>query len=312
VTCHADGLSPQAANFPLKIFAARGMREKEYIIFCDESEKEGKYYSNFYGGLLVGTSQYERITKRLNTIKHELNLFGEVKWEKVTERYLPKYEILMQRFFEEVAGGNVKVRIMFRQNAFKPSGLTPKQMEMQYFLLYYQFIKHAFGLEFIAPSEYGTNLRLYFDQFPESRENVERFKGYLLALQKSKKFRATSLILRKENVAELKSHDHVLLQCLDVVLGAMAFRLNDKHKEKPVGKARRGKRTRAKEALYKTILHEIRKIHPHFNIGVTTSIGGDTRRRWEDSYLHWCFQPQAAEYEAGLTKRGRRKIKKPH
>jgi hypothetical protein len=62
------------------------VKEKEYIIFCDESEKEGKYYSNFYGGLLVGASQYESITKRLNAVKQELNLFGEVKWEKVTER----------------------------------------------------------------------------------------------------------------------------------------------------------------------------------------------------------------------------------
>lgn len=81
------------------------MREKEYLIFCDESERDGKYYSNFYGGLLVGASQYERITKRLNAIKLELNLFGEVKWEKVTERYLSKYEILIRHFFEEVAGG---------------------------------------------------------------------------------------------------------------------------------------------------------------------------------------------------------------
>lgn len=281
--------------------------EKEYIIFCDESEKEGKYYSNFYGGLLVGASQYERITKRLNAIKQELNLFGEVKWEKVTERYLPKYEILMQHFFEEVAGGNVKVRIMFRQNAFKPRGLTPEQIEMQYFLLYYQFIKHAFGLEFIAPSEDGTKLRLYFDQFPESRENVERFKGYLLALQKSKKFTTTNVILRKEDVTEIRSHDHVLLQCLDVVLGSMAFRLNDKHKEKPLGKTRRGKRTRAKEALYKTILGEIRKIHPSFNIGVTTSSSGNLRGRWENPYLHWRFQPKSAQYEAKLTRRGQRK-----
>jgi hypothetical protein len=281
--------------------------EKEYIIFCDESEKEGKYYSNFYGGLLVGASQYERITRRLNAIKQELNLFGEVKWEKVTERYLPKYEILMRHFFEEVAGGNVKVRIMFRQNAYKPRWLTPEQIEMQYFLLYYQFIKHAFGLEFISPNEDGTKLRLYFDQFPESRENVERFKGYLLALQKSKKFKTTNVILKKEDVTEIRSHDHILLQCLDVVLGGMAFRLNDKHKEKPLGKTRRGKRTRAKEALYKTILGEIKKMHPTFNIGVTTSISGNLRGRWENPYLHWCFQPKSAQYEAKLTKRGQRR-----
>jgi hypothetical protein len=32
------------------------MPEKEYIIFCDESDASGKYYSNFYGGVLVGSS----------------------------------------------------------------------------------------------------------------------------------------------------------------------------------------------------------------------------------------------------------------
>jgi hypothetical protein len=33
------------------------MTEKEYIIFCDESDRFGKYYSNFYGGVIVGPSQ---------------------------------------------------------------------------------------------------------------------------------------------------------------------------------------------------------------------------------------------------------------
>jgi hypothetical protein len=261
--------------------------------------------------LLVGASQYERITQRLNTIKQELNLFGEVKWEKVTERYLPKYEILMRHFFEEVASGNVKVRIMFRQNAFKPRGLTPKQMEMQYFLLYYQFIKHAFGLEFIASTPKGTKLRLYFDEFPETGEKVERFKGFLLALRKNKKFRDINLKIKRDDVIEIRSHEHVLIQCLDVVLGAMAFRLNDKHKEKLPEMKRRGKRTKAKEELYKMVLKQIRSIHPNFNIGVTTSIGGDIGRRWEDPYLHWCFQPQATVYEAKLSKRGQREIKNP-
>jgi hypothetical protein len=93
---------------------------------------------------------------------------------------------------------------------------------------------------------------------------------------------------------------------LDVVLGSIAFRLNDKHKEKPLGKTRRGKRTRAKEALYKIILREIRKIHPRFNIGVTTSIGRDLKSRWENPYLHWRFQSKSTQYEAKLTKRGQR------
>ncbi len=52
--------------------------EKEYIIFCDESVASGRYYSNFYGGVIVGASQYQRVTVRLNATKAKLNLLGEV------------------------------------------------------------------------------------------------------------------------------------------------------------------------------------------------------------------------------------------
>ena len=76
--------------------------EKEYIIFCDESDQDGKFYSNFYGGLIVGASQYERVTNLLNEQKNQLNLFGEIKWEKVTEKYLDKYLQLIHFFFDEM------------------------------------------------------------------------------------------------------------------------------------------------------------------------------------------------------------------
>jgi hypothetical protein len=55
------------------------MPNKEYILFCDESDRRGKYYSNFYGGVLVGSSHYQRITDNLNNTKADLNLYQEVK-----------------------------------------------------------------------------------------------------------------------------------------------------------------------------------------------------------------------------------------
>lgn len=54
------------------------MNEKEHLIFCDESDVSGRYYSNFYGGVMVGSSQYDRITARIKTEKARLNLLGEV------------------------------------------------------------------------------------------------------------------------------------------------------------------------------------------------------------------------------------------
>lgn len=46
----------------------------------------------------------------------------------------------------------------------------------------------------------------------------------------------------------------------------MNFKLNDMDREKMPGTNRRGKRTIAKEKLYKNILKNIRTIYPNFNI----------------------------------------------
>lgn len=277
------------------------IREREYTLYCDESVKDGRYYSNFYGGALSGGSQIHAVSARLNQAKQRLNLLREVKWQKVTEAYLGKYMELMNAFFDEVAPGRVKVRIMFRQNARKPVGLTPMQIEQSYYILYYQFIKHGVDFASMPPHEGPLVLRAYFDQFPDTGEQVARFRGYILGLNESFVFRQARLRLSAENLTEVRSHEHVILQCLDIVLGAMAFRLNDMHKEIPKGRRHRGARTVAKEKLYKHILKRIRAIKPNFNIGITT--GGSPDGRWSQPYRHWAFVPTDHEYDLTLTKR---------
>ena len=277
------------------------MKDKEFILFCDESEEFGRYYSNFYGGVMVGSSQYGRIIDLLERAKRELHFHGEVKWRKVSDSYLEKYKLLISVFFREVAKGHLRIRIMFRQNAREPHGLTRDQIEGSYFRLYYQFIKHAFGLEHAPLSKSAVNLRLYFDEFPETGDGIAKFKSFILGLNDSGGIARAGFVIREENIAEIRSHEHVLAQCLDIVLGSMAFRLNDKHKLKPPGSSRRGRRTVAKESLYKTILSEIRTIHPRFNIGVSTGTTA-LEDRWSAPYLHWSFVPKIAKYRGELTK----------
>lgn len=73
----------------------------------------------------------------------------------------------------------------------------------------------------------------------------------------------------------------------------MAFRLNDLHKVMPEGKHRRGKRTVAKEKLYKTIFAEIEKLYPRFNIGISTGMNHPRYENgWEAPYRHWKFVPR--------------------
>ena len=279
------------------------MPDKEYIIFCDESETKGRYYSNFYGGLLVGSSQYDRLTRRFEELKASLHLHGEVKWSKVTETYRGKYLALMEALFEELQAGHLKIHIMFCQNAHIATGLSEEQIEGAYFRLHYQFIKHAFGLKYRDGDEGPVGLRLYFDAFPATREAVQQFKGFIHALGQSPEFSRAGIFLKSEDITEVRSHDHVLLQMLDIVLGAMNFRLNDLHKEKRQGEARRGKRTVAKAKLYKMILGEIRKLHPRFNIGVSTGAPEGLPQRWTQPYRHWQFIPSQFQFDSTRTKR---------
>jgi hypothetical protein len=274
----------------------------EYVIYTDESEKDGRFYSNFYGGVLVRSSDLHSVLNRLLACKVELHLYKEVKWQKVTWNYLGKYKALMDAFFDEVAAGRAKVRVMFSQNQFIPTGLSPDHRRAKYHLLYYQFIKHAFGLRFAGGIGHEIPVRLNMDQLPDNREQNVQFKSYLLGLNSNPHFRSAGIRFRADQIAEVRSHDHVLLQCLDVVLGAMAFRLNDKHKEKPPGKHRRGKRTIAKEELYKHIRVRICQLYPNFNIGETTGRGGDWANLWRHPYRHWKFVPAQHKRDPTKTK----------
>lgn len=274
----------------------------EYIIYSDESDQRGDYFSNFYGGVLVRSTHREQLEQRLLDLKQTLHLHGEVKWSKVTAQYLEKYMTLMSEFFKWVSHDDIKVRIMFTNNTYIPRNLEPKQREHEYFLLYYQFIKHAFGLQFSNPSKAPIGIRLYFDRLPDTREKAARFKGFIEGLTQSPEFRRAGIRIRRDQIAEVSSHDHVLLQCLDVVLGAMQFRLNNKHRIKPPGSYRRGKRTIAKERLYKHINKLVQRCYPNFNIGITTGVRGDRTNRWRDVYRHWLFIPRDCDRDMSRAK----------
>jgi hypothetical protein len=241
---------------------------KEYVIYCDESESKGSHYSNFYGGTLVRSSDLTTVVGLLEHKKTGLNLYQEIKWQKVTATYLDKYCALMDAFFDLVKGDKVKVRIMFTQNRYQARDLEAYHREHEYFLLYYQFIKHAFGLRYSNRTGDPVNVRVHFDRLPDTREKCATFKDFIYRLSLWPEFAKSHIHIRRDQLAEVDSRDHVLLQCLDVVLGAMQFRLNHKHELKPLGARCRAKKTIAKEKLYVHINRRIRDIYPGHISGI--------------------------------------------
>lgn len=96
-----------------------------------------------------------------------------------------------------------------------------------------------------------------------------------------------------------------MLQALDIVFGAMQFRLNDKHLEKPEGAHSRGKRTSAKECVYKHVNRCIRQLYggKRFNIGVSTGRPDPgTDHEWTDPHRHWLFKPKDAVVKPEFAK----------
>jgi len=263
----------------------------EYIIYCDESERSGSRYSNFYGGALVRSQELRELVEQIKDKKRDLNLHQEVKWQKVTKHYLDKYRSLMDEFFNLIRKDKVKLRIMFTSNVFQPESLQPYHREHEYFILYYQFIKHAFGLRYSNEGKNPINVRIYFDKLPDTQEKRELFKDFVHGINRWPEFKKYQIRILRDQLAEVNSRNHDVLQCLDIILGAMQFRLNNKHKIKPPGAKRRGNRTIAKEKLYKHINAKIREIYPRFNVGITTGLQGNIANRWKHSYRHWLFVP---------------------
>lgn len=275
---------------------------KHYIIYCDESEKKGRYFGNFYGGAVVSSEEADKIIAALNNKKESLNLGKEVKWSRVTAQYLDKYLELIDLFFYFIANNEVKMRVMFTHNYLPPVNLTSEQKENEFFILYYQFFKNAFGFEYCNLMSESIGLKIYFDQLPDTVEKNSRFKDFIYHLQFKEPFNKSNLIIKKEDITEVDSKKHIVMQCMDVVLGAMYFRLNDLHKEKPPGQWRRGKRAIAKEKLYNYINSRIRQIYPGFNIGESTGLKGTSKNKWHHPYRHWKFIPSRHTIDASKAK----------
>ena len=182
---------------------------------------------------------------------------------------------------------------MFQDNASIPQRNPGADRDEPYYKLYYQFLKHAFGFQYMPELPEGTRLRLFLDQLPHTQEKAAQFKGYIAALPNNAKLRAKKLKLDQSHITEIDSKEYVLLQCVDIILGAMAFRFNEKNLVKPEGKRTRGKRTIAKEKLYKVILKEIRTLKPHFHPKLSTASEPRYEGRWSMPYRHWLFEPNS-------------------
>ena len=92
---------------------------KGFYIFCDESLKKGKLYSNFYGGLLIDIKDYASVNNVLLSTIRSLNIEKEeLKWSNVNTFKLEAYIDIIDVFFDFIKSKTIKFRVMFTDNRF--------------------------------------------------------------------------------------------------------------------------------------------------------------------------------------------------
>ena len=208
-------------------------------IWLDESDKHGVYYSNFYGGILIESKNVTNVLSRMEGICNTVGIIDEIKWQKVNAFHFDKYVKIIDELFNMGKEGLLKIRIFFRHNQYEPE-LTHEKRKEEYPVLYYQFIKYAFGLVF---SNDNDGVRLYIDEIPLNQADKTNFIQHLYRLNNDVEFRSKGIRFVDKGISEVDSKNHLPLQFMDLILGAICFKLNEKDKLKADGDEKPGKRT---------------------------------------------------------------------
>lgn len=267
-----------------------------YVVYADEAWTHDPRlrFWRFYGGALLSSRDRERIDHDLNGLKAQLGLIGEVKWSRVRDVNWERYAVLIDRFLDLVDAGTIKLRYMWLDQQFQnPAALNDYHLETGYYILYYLFLVLAFGLPWHDERE-GVEIEFFPDQLPDQPEKRREFIRFLKSCHLARRYEGRS-DFRIINVGDVPSRKHLILQCVDVIIGAIGFRLNHMHKVLQ-DNGRRATGTKVKERLYKAIIARLRAIDMaergtrDFSIGHSTGINNDIVNRWRHKFRQWDFK----------------------
>lgn len=256
------------------------MKAKKYIIITDESKRHGENYSYFYGGCIIEEKNYENIDSELKAYKDYLG-FNEIKREKITQYNIGEYKKIIDMFFRYIKSGDIKFRVMYSPN--NQLNQYPHGQDELYSKFYYTFFKRGFSLLY---AKQNINLKILMDELPESLKVRKKFKRHLITcFVKSSNQTRNKISLYNENIVEVDSKEHVILQCVDVITGVIEFFLNSTEEGK-----RGSKRAKAKIELFNHIYYNyILLLCENFDFNISTGYF-NCYKAWTCPYKHLVFK----------------------
>ena len=182
---------------------------KTFNIYCDESchiEHDHKDFM-FLGAISCAYPQVRRHTKRIDELKKLHNFYAEIKWSKVSNSKIRFYLDLIDYFFDT----DLRFRaIGIKKSQIKCDGITSSYDDF-YYKMYYQLLN------------YKINTMYHYNIYLDIKDTLSAVKVRKLKDILNVKYGVF------RNVQNICSHESLLMQLTDFIMGAIAYFNNDKN-----------------------------------------------------------------------------------
>lgn len=184
----------------------------KYEIYSDEScleaifDKEAHSYT-VIGGVWIPAEYRGELKNALNSIKVKHNVRGEIKWNKVSPKYINLYKEVVDLF---INSGRIRFRaIVIDASKINNELFNQNNAELGFYKFYYQLIQHWL----FDNNEYS----IFLDH------KINAYKSRVHELGKILNYSTNATIT---NVQALPSEESVIIQLADVLTGIVAAKFN--------------------------------------------------------------------------------------
>lgn len=181
---------------------------KTFNVYCDESchlENDHKDFM-FLGSISCAYPQVERHSKRIEELKKEHNFYAEIKWTKVSHSKLRFYIDLIDYFFDT----DLKFRTIGIDKSKINNDIFDQTYDDFYYKMYYQLLN------------YKIDTLSHYNVYLDIKDSLSACK-----VRKMKDILNVKLGVFR-TVQNIRSHESLLMQLADFLMGAISYYNNDK------------------------------------------------------------------------------------
>ena len=184
----------------------------KYEVYCDESCLEAIFDKNAHkyaaiGGIWLPKDMREEMKTCIKEIKSKYSVMGELKWNKVTPKYLDMYKEIIDVFFNKY---NIRFRtIIVESQVINNERYNQSCGELGFYKFYYQLLN-----KWLYPSK-------EYDIFLDYKVN-----GYRQRLHELHRILNNATMAKISNLQALPSHESLLIQMADILTGVVSAKFN--------------------------------------------------------------------------------------